>query len=332
MTPIIFQGARVYALGLTLTFVLCSLTTVALAKHHTGFDLIGLVENPGPFANTELTADDTHITDAELFDFLARADGGGGFVDTGAQKNTFLRYYVVAVFDDGSRVVYSFGAIDPGFGQQQNWLGSLGFGDVSKLDKLLVLSVTPLSRVIGTAEFGTPSEEFILTGWVRHPRTYGLSALQHFPIQETVIEPGTDEFDPRPFEGVPLWALLKRHGIITDPNDPRFNPKVYGLIVVVTGTDNYKAVFSLGEVIARRSDHKANNGQPDDLLVAYKVDGGLLDPEDQIARIVALGDDRHGRWVSAIEGIEAFTTNPCEGPKCFRFRHHRPDDRDDQHD
>lgn len=360
MTPIPFRGGWTCAYVLALALVFCSITTSALAgSPTTELNLSGLVETPGTFNIDDLTTlpattqpagyKPGYFTGAVLWDFLQSPGGGGGLVDTGAQKNDVLRDYVVAIGSDGYRAVFSLGEIHPEFGNRGSLiaylfngssLGDDGFarttapGDVrgaryvKNLAELQILSVTPVSRVIGTAEFGTPSEELILTGWVARPRTYNLRALQRFHVQATVTVSSRD--GPRIFTGVPLWALLKRAGIITDPSDPRFTKDVFGQYVVATGSDNYKAVFALGEILPRRFDDAADKPETldNEILVAYEEGGGALPEEDGFARIVVPGDDRHGRYVSALIGIEVFNTNPCDGPRCFRFRHHRTDGRD----
>ena len=75
--------------------------------------------------------------------------------------------------------------------------------------------------------------------------------------------------------------------------------------VVATGTDGYKALFSLGEL----SPDFGN--QPD--FIAFGVNGGSLNDKG-FARIVAPNDIKAGRWVSNLASLEVYHATAVPEP------------------
>jgi len=262
------------------------------------------------------------FTGVPLWNFLndASANGGGGLtpstpLPSTPTQNQQNRMYVVTTGSDGYRAVTSIGEINPNFGntpslvayQQANPPGSTptGLGDdgfarttapvdirggryVSNIFRMDVFDALPQSQISGIG--GGVSQSFALAGKINNPGTYNLSALQALP-QTTITTDGG-----RTFTGVSLWSLLTGAaaggGIITDPN---VKNDVLGKIVVATGSDGYKQVFSLGEF-------NPNFGA-ESILVAIDESGGGLGTSG-FARMVAPGDIRAGRWVSNLIGLE----------------------------
>lgn len=268
---------------------------------------------------------------ALLYDFLTgpAPHGAGGLdLDPGV-KNDVLRHYVVATGSDGYRAVFSLGEFHPAFGNEPVLIAyqfdnvplgnpkSLleatndGFARmtapadkhgaryVSNLAQLQVFSATPASKITGDAPRGTFSEDFILGGLVQNSGSYNLEALKAFPDAKTKTVHVTYQAGPNTVShtvtGVSLWALLSSAGIITDPNAKN---DLIGKYVVATGSDGYKAVVALGEILPW-----LRTGKP--YLVAYKADGHLLQ-DNGFARLVVPGDIHGGRYVSNLIGIEVF--------------------------
>ena len=106
-----------------------------------------------------------------------------------------------------------------------------------------------------------------------------------------------------------FWGLLNTTvGLSTDPavkND------VLGMVVVATGSDGYKAAFSLGEL-----DPLFGN-QPE--LIAFDMDGGGLGA-DGFARLVVPGDGKHGRDVAnlvSLVSLEVFRAPVVPEPATY---------------
>jgi hypothetical protein len=97
------------------------------------------------------------------------------------------------------------------------------------------------------------------------------------------------------YTGVTLWNLLDHAGgvvVSSAKND------ILTKYVVATGSDGYKAVFSLGEI-----DPQFGN-QP--VLAAYADTAGQLGPSgaDGLARMVVPGDIAGGRYVSDLVSLD----------------------------
>jgi hypothetical protein len=262
------------------------------------------------------------FTGVPLWNFLndAGVNGGGGLnpltpPPSTPTQNQVNRMYVVTTGSDGYRAVTSIGEINPNFGntpslvayQQANPpgstptdLGNDGFARttapvdirggryVSNIARMDVFDAQAQSQVSGIG--GGISQSFALAGQIVNPRAFNLTDLQALP-QTTIVTDGG-----RTFTGVSLWSLLTGSaaggGIMTDPN---VKNDILGKIVVATGSDGYKQIFSLGEFDP--------NFGAEGILVAIDESGGGLGTAG-FARMVAPGDVRAGRWVSNLIGLE----------------------------
>jgi hypothetical protein len=222
--------------------------------------------------------------------------------------NDGLSHYVLATASDGYKVVYSFGELDPGFGNRQALLahservggvlqplGGDGVarvtmpGDVkggryvSAVERIEVRSTGP-----AVALGGGRATSFSVSGAVGSAMTFDLAALQALPSTTATVGATT-------YTGVSFWDLLNNvTGLQTDPlvkND------LLAMYVVATGSDGYRTVFSLGEL----SPDFGN--QPD--LIAYAANGELLG-DDGFARLVVPNDAKRGRYVSSLVSLEVF--------------------------
>jgi hypothetical protein len=232
-----------------------------------------------------------------------------GLVIDPAIKNDVLRKVVIATGSDGYRVVYALGELSPNFGNRPAIvadretigavtapLGTDGFarttapGDVRGgryVSNLVDLSVIPSASTLPGIGGGL-STSFSVSGDVLHPGTFDLASLQALPA---VQEPAGADI----FTGVSFWSLL--NDVVGLRINPAVKNDVLDMYVVATGSDGYKAVFSLGEL-----DPLFGN-EPD--LVAYGVNGSDLGT-DGFARIVAPDDVKRGRYVSNLIALEVF--------------------------
>lgn len=133
---------------------------------------------------------------------------------------------------------------------------------------------------------------FSVYGQVEHPKRYRYSDLLALPTtQQNITFYGGGAISTTAFTGVLLWDLLNSAGLVLDPlikND------ILRRIVVVTGTDGYKSVFTLGEL--------APNFGGNQVMVVYAANGAPLDTQGP-TRIAVPTDKQGGRFVSNIATI-----------------------------
>lgn len=240
-----------------------------------------------------------------------------GVLTTPGVKNDVLNRYVLATGSDGYKVVYSLGELNPAFGNRPDlvayaeqvggqWggLGADGLarvtapGDakggryVSNLVNLDVRASGSTTAALG----GGAATSFTVSGQVDHVATFDLAALQALPsITQTV---GSNVYT-----GVSLWDLLNTTvGVTTDAS---VKNDILGMYVVATGSDGYKAVFSMGEL------SPSFGNQPD--LIAYSVNGQPLGSSG-FARIVVPNDVKAGRYVSNLVSLEVLRASPVPEP------------------
>ncbi|MDB5393661.1 MAG: molybdopterin-binding oxidoreductase [Rhodospirillales bacterium] len=144
------------------------------------------------------------------------------------------------------------------------------------------------------ADPASSSESFAIEGAVDHPRIVTLTDLQREPqTAETVfMHTGPGALAGR-FTGVSLWTLLKEAGLT---NDSTKKNDLINHFVIVTGSDGYSALLSIGEIAP-----EFGAGQP---IVAYQEAGKPIEGADGFARLIVPGDRAAGRAVSAIASIE----------------------------
>jgi hypothetical protein len=142
--------------------------------------------------------------------------------------------------------------------------------------------------------FGFSFSPVLLSGDVSDPGIYNLPVLAPTTTQEaTYTAAGASVTDT--YTGIKLWDLLSDAGgatVTSAKND------ILSKYVVATGSDGYKAVFSLGEI------DPSFGAQP--IMVAYADTGGQLGPQgsDGLARMVVPGDQAGGRYVSDLVKLD----------------------------
>jgi DMSO/TMAO reductase YedYZ molybdopterin-dependent catalytic subunit len=226
-----------------------------------------------------------------------------------AVKNDILNKVVLVTGTDGYRTVFSGGELSPSFGNRPDLLAYSetingvtaplagdGFaritapGDVkggryvSNVASIDVRSSASTFKATG----GGVSTQFSVSGAVAHSMSFDLASLQALPaIQQTV--------GATTYTGASFWDLLStKVGLATDPNAKN---DVLSFYVVATGSDGYRAAFSMGEL------DPAFGHQPD--LIAYSANGKPLG-DSGFARLVVPNDIKAGRYVSNIVSLEVF--------------------------
>jgi len=255
-------------------------------------------------------ASQTHTyTGTSLWGLLSAA----GIQVDATRKNDVLNRYVLATGADGYKAVFSLGEINPDFGNRASivaYAETVGATSVPLVDdgpfrvtspgdvkggrhvaNLVRLDVRSSGSAIATVGGGV-STQFTVSGAVLRPGTYDLAALQALPVVTRTV--GTSVYT-----GTSLWDFLNTTvGLKTNAavkNDS------LGMYAVATGSDGYKAVFSLGEL-----DPSFGN-QPD--LIAYALGGAAL-TTNGFARLVVPNDVKAGRYVSNLISIEVFAAEP----------------------
>jgi hypothetical protein len=151
--------------------------------------------------------------------------------------------------------------------------------------------------------FGFSFSPILLQGDVADPGIYNLPDLTPVMTQTaTYTAAGTPVTDS--YSGISLWNLLGDAGGVTVTSAKN---DILSKYVVATGSDGYKAVFSLGEI-------DPNFGaQP--VMVAYADTAGQLGPNgsDGLARVVVPGDLAGGRYVSELVSLKVQSL-PEPGP------------------
>lgn len=242
-------------------------------------------------------------------------DAGG--INVTDAKNDVLSKYVIATGADGYKAAFSLGEIDPKFGNQPvlaaygDTNGQLGPHGSDGLARMVVPGDQAGGRYVsdlvdlhvgslpepGPSGPGGVSDQFSLSGEVADPGTFtalSLAALGH-PVTETAtFMSGAGEVTDT-YTGASLWDLIQHAGLLTDPavkND------LLQFGVVATGSDGYRALFSLGEIAPQFGN------QPD--IVAYDDTNGQLGPNgaDGFARLVVPGDHAGGRYVSNLVNLQ----------------------------
>jgi hypothetical protein len=172
---------------------------------------------------------------------------------------------------------------------------------------LTVLSCLPVLRLmqqIVTAQTtecpGGYSATFQLDGEVNHSKTYALSDLllqwHNWTRVKDFFLTGSGP-DSGTFTGILLWDLLQEAQVIVDPS--RRND-LSRKSVLITGSDCYEQLYSLGELERRL-------GSSHPVIVAFLRDDVLLDDGEGMARIIDPGDKAGARRVFNITRIRVLT-------------------------
>ena len=234
-------------------------------------------------------------------------------------KNSIIAEYVLATGSDGYRVVYSGGELDPGFGGSNTlgpdlvaWelnggpIGANGAfrtivpGDTNKGGRY-VSNVTNISVSISATKTGAggTASQFVLLGMVSNSGAIFTSLADltngNLPVlTENVTYLSGGSPVNATFSGVSLWSFLNNAGLRTDPYQSKNDVDEY---MLATGSDGYKAVFSLGELDPGFGGQPTNSLTQD--LIAYTGTNS-----DGAFRIVVPGDIKGGRYIANVVSLE----------------------------
>lgn len=141
------------------------------------------------------------------------------------------------------------------------------------------------------------TDQFSLSGLVNNVGSFTLSNLQAFtPVTQNVSYQSGSGTVSTSFTGVPLYDILTSTqgggGLVQNSGVKNDFLRDY---VVATGSDGYRAVYSVGEI------HPNFGGQNE--LVAYQSNGQSLG-NDGFARTTAPDDTAGGRYVSNLSSLQ----------------------------
>jgi DMSO/TMAO reductase YedYZ molybdopterin-dependent catalytic subunit len=161
-----------------------------------------------------------------------------------------------------------------------------------RLAGLMLLAMLVLGGSLpASAQTFAPS--FRLAGAVTTPETYTITKLEALPPTnlDVFFYTGAGPVAAT-YTGVLLWDLLNAATVI---NNPAVKNDVLRKEVIVTGSDGYVSVFSLGEL-----DPMFGGEQ---VMVAYLLNGAPITDDTGFATIVVPGDKAGGRYVHAVTRI-----------------------------
>src|SRR5262249_42664011 len=122
---------------------------------------------------------------------------------------------------------------------------------------------------------------------VQNPGTFTVAQLN--AMTQTSVSAGGNTFS-----GVSLWTFLQNAGLVSPTGK---NPTLQQFLIA-TGSDGYKVLVSLGEI-------NPMFGNQND-VIATSVNGGSLGANGDM-RLIVPGDNKQGRWVSNLIGLEVIT-------------------------
>jgi DMSO/TMAO reductase YedYZ molybdopterin-dependent catalytic subunit len=149
--------------------------------------------------------------------------------------------------------------------------------------------------LIATAAVAQPArtESFAIKGGVDHPRTMTLADLKKETPTSVEISQHTNHGPlTGKFTGVLLWTLLEA-GVTAEPGK---KSDMLRHSVVITASDGYSTVLSLGELAPDFGNEQA--------IVAYQQADKPIEGANGFARLIIAGDKVAGRAISAISTIE----------------------------
>ncbi len=150
--------------------------------------------------------------------------------------------------------------------------------------------------LIATAAIAQPTrtESFAIKGGVDHPRSVTLADLQKETPTSVEISQHTNHGPlTGKFTGVSLWTLLQEAGITAEPGKKNDTLRH---TVVITASDGYSTVLSLGELAPDFGNEQA--------IIAFQQSDKPIEGANGFARLIIAGDKAAGRAISAIATIE----------------------------
>jgi hypothetical protein len=122
---------------------------------------------------------------------------------------------------------------------------------------------------------------------------YILTKGEFTDMKQAVIMAKAHDEKMHRYTGVPIADLLVKAGIMLGDSAKRKTIMSY---VIVTAADNYRAIYSLGEIdplFANRT-----------IILADRADKKALPVEEGPFQIIVPGEKKHARWIRQVVSIE----------------------------
>lgn len=165
---------------------------------------------------------------------------------------------------------------------------------------VLALTLLPLIGSVAVAQDATPgasptaAQSVEITGLVDHPISVSVDDIKALPSQtvDVTFQSGKGE-QQHTYTGALLSDVL---ALASPTLDPDIKNQVLQRYLVITASDGYTVVLSMGEI------DPAFGNNP--YLLAWEEDGAPLSAEDGPVRLVTPGDIKGGRYVTGVIRIE----------------------------
>jgi DMSO/TMAO reductase YedYZ molybdopterin-dependent catalytic subunit len=150
---------------------------------------------------------------------------------------------------------------------------------------VLLIATTVWAQAPATPEIGLMVKS--LSGQSTHLVASDLAKLPRVHLNAVAHDGKSHDY-----EGVRLSDVLAKAGA---PTGNQLRGKEMADIVVAEAADNYRVVFSIAELDPDFGDRQ--------VIVADKMDGQPLPPQDGPLRLVVAGDKRQARWVRMLTNL-----------------------------
>ncbi|MBL8913072.1 MAG: molybdopterin-dependent oxidoreductase [Archangium sp.] len=150
---------------------------------------------------------------------------------------------------------------------------------------------------LAVALLAAPVSSVAVKGAVPTPKSFSVKELEALGATDATW---TDHGKQRSVRGAPLEAVLKAVGFSPGPMGPdvakREKRSGWKMVVRVTATDGFQAVFSCAELWSEMGPTRA--------LLVWQLDGKVLGAEDGPLRVVVPTDKEPSRSVRNVATIE----------------------------
>lgn len=152
---------------------------------------------------------------------------------------------------------------------------------------------------------GGYSDSIQINGDIEHPKWFTLDALRSYKsVQRPAVWATGKGVQRGIFNGVPLYDLISEAEIKENPERKNSKLRKY---IVVTATDCYEVIFSMGELLPGLGNQQ--------ILLAYEKqnEAGEFEPLDEkagMARLIVPGDTLGDRHEFNVKYISIRTTWP----------------------
>lgn len=177
---------------------------------------------------------------------------------------------------------------------------------MNRIAGIAAAAIAASFAMAGPARAAGPTSSVFVGGGVVTPGSYDLARLQSLPqVTQTDTFTSGGGAQTHTYTGTSVWSVLNDAGVVVDAS---VKNDVLNKLVVATGSDGYKSVFSLGEL-------NPSFGHRASLVATSETKGATTAPlgADGFARVTAPGDHKGGRYVSNLAALTVETSASRQG-------------------